>query len=279
MADYTALVEAGSALVEMLRDNLTPEPIGNRELIALCSPHESENNQLTLYLYQVEEDTQGAESGYYQVSPTVQRIRPARYNLRFLVTAHSKAPVQLRQADQYRMVGAALQVLRDHPVIDREYLSGSLAEQDARIHVVLEKTSQDQLLKIWNNNSSTYKLSFVVLLTGIEIDSKRERRVGRVTDVTIHTAQTPKGGSPLSPFTPAPSAGCGTATPASPWRAVPCCVPWTGRRCAPWPRRGATWCCWTCPPAPTGCPCGATATRRSGWSCRPVRTPRRWRSP
>ncbi len=194
MADYTALVEAGSALVEMLRENLTPEPISNRELIALCSPHESENNQLTLYLYQVEEDTQGVESGYYQVSQTVQRVRPTRYNLRFLVTAHSKAPVQLRQADQYRMVGAALQVLRDHPVIDREYLSGSLAEQDARIHVVLEKTSQDQLMKIWNNTSSNYKLSFVVLLTGIEIDSKRERRVGRVTDVTIHTQQKPKEG-------------------------------------------------------------------------------------
>ena len=63
MADYTALVEAGNALVEMLRENLTPEPIGNRELIALCSPHESENNQLTLYLYQVEEDTQGAKRG------------------------------------------------------------------------------------------------------------------------------------------------------------------------------------------------------------------------
>ena len=194
MADYTALVEAGSALVEMLRENLTPEPIGNRELIALCSPHESENNQLTLYLYQVEEDTQGVESGYYQVSQTVQRIRPTRYNLRFLVTAHSKAPVQLRQADQYRMIGAALQVLRDHPVIDREYLSGSLAEQGARIHVVLEKTTQDQLLKIWNNTSSNYKLSFVVLLTGIEIDSKRERRVGRVTDVTIHTQQKPREG-------------------------------------------------------------------------------------
>ena len=194
MADYTALVEAGTALVELLRDHLTPEPIGNRELISLCSPHESENNQLTVYLYQVEEDTQGVPSGYYQVSQNVQRIRPARFNLRFLVTAHSKAPVQLRQADQYRMVGAALQVLRDHPVIDREYLSGSLAEQDARIHVVLEKTSQDQLMKIWNNTSSNYKLSFVVLLTGIEIDSKRERRVGRVTDVTIHTQQKPKEG-------------------------------------------------------------------------------------
>ena len=194
MADYTALVEAGNALVEMLRDTLTPEPIGNRELIALCSPHESENNQLTLYLYQVEEDTQGAQSGYYQVSREVERVRPTRYNLRFLVTAHSKAPAQLKEADQYRMVGAALQVLRDHPVIDQQYLSGSLAEQNARIHVVLEKTTQDQLLKIWNNTSSAYKLSFVVLLTGVEIDSKKERRLTRVTDVSITTEQKPREG-------------------------------------------------------------------------------------
>lgn len=194
MADYTALVEAGTALVELLRDNLTPEPIGNRELIALCSPHESENNQLTLYLYQVEEDTQGAQSGYYQVSREVERLRPTKYNLRFLVTAHSKAPAQLKEADQYRMVGAALQVLRDHPVIDQEYLSGSLAEQNAQVRVVLEKTTQDQLLKIWNNTSSAYKLSFVVLLTGVEIDSKKERRLTRVTDVSITTEQKPREG-------------------------------------------------------------------------------------
>ena len=196
MADYTALVEAGSALVELLRDNLTPEPIGNRELIALCSPHESENNQLTLYLYQVEADPQGEQGGYYPVGQNVERMRPARYNLRFLVTAHSKAPAQLRQADQYRMVGAALQVLRDHPVIDRKYLSGSLAEEAAEIHVLVEKTPVDQLLKIWNNTAKEYKLSFVVALSGVTIRSKRERRVARVTEVTMDTYQrpVPRGG-------------------------------------------------------------------------------------
>ena len=123
-------------------------------------------------------------------------MRPARYNLRFLVTAHSKAPVQMREADRYRMVGAALQVLRDHPVIDQQYLSGSLADQNARIHVALEKTTQDQLLKIWNNSASPYKLSFVVLLSGVEIDSRLERRITRVTDVTIATRQKPGGRKP-----------------------------------------------------------------------------------
>jgi len=189
MADYTALVEAGSALVELLRDNLSPEPIGNREVISLCSPHESENNQLTVHLYQVEEDTQGVPSGYYQVDRNTQRIRPARYNLRFLLTAHSKAPAQLKEADQYRIVGAALQVLKDHPVLDAKYLAGSLAEQGATVNLVVEKTSQDQLLKIWNNTGSPYKLSFVVLLSNVEIDSRRERHVSRVTDVSISTKQ------------------------------------------------------------------------------------------
>ena len=189
MADYTALVEAGNALVELLRDNMTPEPVSDRELISLCSPHESENNQLTLYLYQIEEDTQGGAAGYYQAAPDLQRMRPSRYNLRFLVTAHSKAPAQLREADRYRLMGAALQVLKDHPFIDEKYLSGTLAEQNARINVSLEKTTMDQLLKIWNNNSNQYKLSFVVLLSNVEIDSRKERRVAGVTEVEIYTHQ------------------------------------------------------------------------------------------
>ena len=190
MADYTALVEAGNALVEMLRDNLTPEPLGNRELIALCSPHESENNQLTLYLYQIEEENPNMTSGYYQVDRDTQRIRPAQFALRYLVTAHSKAPVQLREADQHRIVGAAVQALRDNPVIPQKYLTGSMAEEGAQLRVMVEKTPMEQLLKIWNNTSKEYKLSFVGLLTGITIRSRRERRVSRVTDVAIDTNQT-----------------------------------------------------------------------------------------
>jgi hypothetical protein len=194
VADYTALMEAGSALVELLRDHLTPEPIANRELISLCSPHEAENNQLTLYLYHIEEDTQGIQSGYYQVDRDTQRIRPSRYNLRYLVTAHSKAPVQLREADKHRLIGAAIQTLKDHPVLDQKYLTGSLEEQRAEIHVVLEKASQDQMLKIWNNTSTPYKLSFLVMLTGVEIDSLRMRKVTRVTDVAIDVAEVKQGG-------------------------------------------------------------------------------------
>lgn len=189
MADYTAVVEAGNALVELLRDSLTPEPLGNRELISLCSPHESENNQLTLYLYHMEEESQNMSSGYYQVDQNTQRRRPAQFTLRYLVTAHSKAPAQLKQADQHRMIGAAIQTIRDNPVIPQRYLSGSLADEQAQLHLAIEKVPLEQLLKIWNNTSKEYKLSFVVMLTGVTIASRSERRITRVTDVSIDIQQ------------------------------------------------------------------------------------------
>ena len=187
MADYTAFVEAGTALTELLRDNLSPEPVGNRETIALCSPHESENNRLTLYLYHVEEESQNQTAGYYQASRDIQRRSPAQYTLRYLMTAHSKAPAQLKEADQHRILGAAIQTLRDNPVIPAKYLTGSAAEEGDEWHVAVEKTPLEQLLKIWNNNSKEYKLSVVVMITGVTIRSRRERRVPRVTEITIDT--------------------------------------------------------------------------------------------
>ena len=189
MADYTALTEAGTALVELLRDNLTPEPLGNRELISLCSPHESENNQLTLFLYHIEEEPQSMSAGYYSVDSATERMRPAQYILHFLLTPHSKAPVQVREADQYRILGAALQTLRDNPVIPQKHLSGSLAAENARLHIMLDRMNMEQMLKIWNNTSKDYKLSVVVSVTGVTIDSMLSRPVHRVSEVVIGTDQ------------------------------------------------------------------------------------------
>ena len=189
MADYTAFVEAGNALQELLRDTLTPEPLANRETISLCSPHESENNQLTLYLYHIDEENQAQTSGFRQMGRDTQVVPPAQYVLRYLVTAHSKAPAQMKEADQHRIIGAVTQILRDHPIIPKEYLSGSMAEEGAELHVSVEKTPMEQLLKIWNNTSREYKLSIVVTVTGVTIRSKRERRVPRVTELEIGTSQ------------------------------------------------------------------------------------------
>jgi hypothetical protein len=191
VAEYTALVEAGNALVELLRERMTPEPISNPELIALQSPHASENSQLTIWLFHIEDDQRGVQAGYQQYSRDVQRIGPSNIQLNFLITAHSKAPAQLREADQYRMIGAAIQVIKDEPLLEGRYLSGSLLETNAELHLSLERPNFDQMNKIWNNTASPYKLSIVCKMIGVLIDSKRTRRVSRVSDVSIAVNQKP----------------------------------------------------------------------------------------
>ena len=189
MAEYTAFVEAGNALCELLRDTMTPEPISNRELIALCSPHESENNQLTVYMFHIEEEPQNGNSGYIPQDRDTMRLAPSRFQANFLVTAHSKAPARMKEADQYRMIGSVIQIIKDNPVIDSKYLEGSAAENKLEMHTSLEKPNFDQMMKIWNSTSAPYRLSVVIKVSGIILDSKKTKKVGRVRDVKISTEE------------------------------------------------------------------------------------------
>lgn len=187
MADYTAIVEAGEALAELLRHELTPEPINDRELISLASPFEAENNQLTLYLFQIDEDLQNGFTGYQQETMNMQRMQAAQFQLSYLITAHSKAPVHVKESDQQRIMGKVVQVIKDHPGIPTEYLGGSMAGSGLTLTLNLERPNFEQMMKIWNNSSVPYKLSIVCKVGGVSIDSKRTRYTPRVTDVSIET--------------------------------------------------------------------------------------------
>jgi hypothetical protein len=62
-----------------------------------------------------------------------------------------------------------------------------LADSGAVLRVSMQRMTYEQILKIWNNNSSKYKLSIVGKVEGVSIDSGRQRRVGRVGDVVVET--------------------------------------------------------------------------------------------
>lgn len=185
MADYSAIYEAGNALVEYLRDVMTPEPVSKREQISLCTPYEPENNQLTVYMYSIEEDPAVMSEGYVSRGYDTEVMSPMKLQAGFLLTAHSNAPANLREADRYRVIGAAIQAIKDMPVLDRKYFTGSLSGKGNEIRLNMDRVSHENLLKIWNNSSIPYKSSIVVRMNGITIDSKRSRQTSRVTEVQI----------------------------------------------------------------------------------------------
>ncbi len=193
MSEYTAIYEAAESLVDLLRKNLTPEPIAKPEHIGLCEPQEPEDYQLTVWVYNVEEckDT-GKRTGFYPdpTNPSIERFAPLQTKLHLLVSVHSKASAMQKHADRYRILGGAMQLIRDNPHIPQEYLQGSLKEQEESVLMEIVNLNSEELSRIWNNSSKTIVPSFGVDITQVFIKSLRTRQAAaRVTSAEIVTKQ------------------------------------------------------------------------------------------
>ena len=188
MGSSNSIAEAGLSVVNMFKKNMTPDPIASPESIGLCMPQEPEDFQLTVWIYNFEEQKGGgAPTGFRPdpADPTIERFAPMQIKLYLLVTAHSKAPPQTRSADEYRIMGRAMQIVKDIPLIDKEYLEGSLASEESVLNIEMIKLSSDDLTKIWNNSSKPVKMSFGFSVS-ISVDSNLIRPVAvRVQEARI----------------------------------------------------------------------------------------------
>ena len=192
MTEYTAIYEAGESLAELLRSELTPEPVVKRENIGLCEPQSPEDFQLTIWIYNVEmiKDS-GTRTGYQPDpdDPSRERFAPMQMKLHALVSAHSKAPAIQKCADEYRILGRALQVIRDTPSIPAEHLVGSLAEKTEPVLLEIMQLNGEELSRVWNNSSKTIRPSFGVDISQVFIGSNRVREAApRVTKAQFDAA-------------------------------------------------------------------------------------------
>lgn len=193
MGDSNAIYEAGQSLVELFKREMTPQPVSSPEAIGLCLPQEPEDYQLTVWIYNIEEfnDT-GVNSGYIQspLNQQIERYVPMHLRCHGLVSAHSKAPVQTRLSDEYRIIGRALQIVRDNPSIPADRLTGSLANDAAPVLLQYTRLNTEELSKIWNSANKIIRPSFGVQLSSVTIESNRIRPAGtRVGSADIKLVQ------------------------------------------------------------------------------------------
>jgi len=192
MGNSNAIAEVGLSVVSVLKKHMTPEPIASPESIGLCMPQDPEDFQVTVWIYNVEEQKSGANSIGFRpdpADPRLERFSPMQLKVFMLVTEHSKAPSQIRAADEYRIMGRAMQIVRDMPVIEQEYLEGSLKGDGTALSIEMHKLSTDELTKIWNSASKPIKLSFGISVT-VPLESERIRPVSaRVNEAYIDVKQ------------------------------------------------------------------------------------------
>ena len=182
MADYTVINDVGNSLIKLLQNNMLPEPITKLEMIGLCGPNDPGDFQLTLHLYHIEENGEFRQNS--MISEQVDKFRypPMSLKMFYLLTAHSKTGIGSKSSDESMILGRAMQVFHDHPVIPAEQLEGGLRDHGESIQVVFNKLSYEELQRIWAFPNTAYKISLGYIVQPVLLNSTKTRKVKRVTE-------------------------------------------------------------------------------------------------
>ncbi len=159
MADYTAIVDAGASIVEVLRDNMIPEPIPSPDMIGLCSPAETGDLSLGLYLYAIKENREYRAPGVMALS------------LFYIMTAYSNADYKQRAYDEHYILGRAIQVLKENALVEGTYLQGSLGQANEVLRVEQFFITPDDMQKIWLFPNVPYRSSVGYIVSPVLIDT------------------------------------------------------------------------------------------------------------
>ncbi len=185
MAGYTIIADIGNAIVKLLRDYLVPGIIINTENIGLCTPSDRGDIILGVNLYDIKE-SQDIIPGDMQAKGTRQLKYPSTFfNLYYMITAYSNSDIKFRAAEEYKIIGRVLQVLKDHPTFTAEQLGGELASSQFAPRIELLQLENDEKMKLWNIPNMPYRLSLFYKVYPVEIESDRVKEVTRVVDAAF----------------------------------------------------------------------------------------------
>ncbi len=139
------------------------------------SPKAEGKNEINLFLYSVTPN-----SGWSNLEPPT--ARPGEngkpllaLDLHYLLTVHGKG---FDEVLSHRLLGRAMRVLHDHPVLDPDEIEAALAgepvgDQLERIRITPEPLTLDEMSKLWSSFQTEYRVSTAYEATVVLIESDR----------------------------------------------------------------------------------------------------------
>ena len=189
MNQYTAISDVSEYICNLLKENITPEPILNKESIGLCSPNDKGDLTLGIFLYDITKSKEIRCNTMINMGMQTQKYPPEVINLNYMITAYSNTELKSKCFDEQKILGRAIQILVDNPIINTGEIINSpeLILNEAKIQL-LDLTFEEKY-KIWNSQNTPYKLSICFRVYPVEIQSTRTRTVQRVVEAISQIEQ------------------------------------------------------------------------------------------
>jgi hypothetical protein len=179
MSASTAIGDVTQTLEQLLINEQRPTGLFE---VSLRSPAdetitESMRPKVNLFLFRVVENAFARNQEWEAVGTEALHRPPLTVNLFYVLT-----PFAVDKLDEQRVLGEAMRVFYDHPVIAAPLLRGGLEHTTEELNLDLYQLSLEDLARIWSALTRPYRLSIAYEVRMAVIDSTVERTVRRVIE-------------------------------------------------------------------------------------------------
>lgn len=177
---YTAIADVSRTLVELIRNNVVPDLIAKEDYIGLCTPDNTGDFLLGIYLYNVERSASFRLSGRQNEGLHHQKYPPIVLDLHYMITPYYKSDIKFLAQDEQVLLGRIIQVLNDNGTI--------FSDSGEPVMLEMENIDLDDRQKIWTANS-VYRASIFLAARAVIVDSARQAEISRVSEIQIYADQ------------------------------------------------------------------------------------------
>jgi len=192
MADYSIISDISKHLVELLREHMCPELISLPTQIEIAEPGDkSQDYILGLFLYNIQEEKEAVLPRYQQSGWKTLQQAPKPYRLSFMLYLNNTSQANYKAVDIQRIIGRALQILRDAGQVQPNVLQPWLELAEPPVILSQDNISLDEKFQIWQAMSRPYQLSLFYQAAPVLIDSEHMMEIVRVNEARFSLE--PKG--------------------------------------------------------------------------------------
>ena len=130
------------------------------------------DRRINLFLYKAQENPvlKNLDWQVKRGAPTQLVPPPLSLNLFYLMTPYAPNDPQTGNAVAHEILGEAMRVLHEHPIVPQEYLAEGLQDAREQIKIILNTLNMDELSQVWHTFTQPFRLSVLYEISVVQLD-------------------------------------------------------------------------------------------------------------
>lgn len=169
------------SLLEILKENLCPEYVRDREAVLLTAPWDDRDFRVGVYLYDIQDYSIILTEGSY-ISDEERRFPPKAVELSYMIFCNEKQRFGGVQREQVHMVlNEIIRLVYDNPLLQRE--------DGENVQISFLREDADFKLRLWGGFDKPLQPAVYVKAMPVLVTSARIRKAARVRENLVDVGE------------------------------------------------------------------------------------------